>query len=180
MRPLPLVCLAALTAGSFSLIGCSTAPDTPQARHELTNDSRAEVSDLTTQDPSLNDLLKNSYGYAVFPTIGKGEVWSGGKRVGFTDMTEATIGASLGGQTFSELIVFRTPAALQKFEYGQYTFDASVSAVAVAAGAANQARWSDDVAVFIDPKGGLMADASIGSQKFAFTALAPDQQNPQQ
>jgi lipid-binding SYLF domain-containing protein len=164
----------------MALVGCSTAPETQEQRHELTNDSKAALNDFTTQDPGMNDLLKNSYGYAIFPTVGKGaagiggsygqgEVWSDGKRVGFTDMTQATIGASLGGQTFSELIVFRTPEALHRFQAGQFTFDAQAAAVAVKAGAEAEARWQDDIAVFQDVKGGLMADASIGGQKFNYT-----------
>ena len=178
---IPLFCLAAITAGSMGLVACSTAPETPQQRQELTTNAQASVSNLTTQDPSLNDLLKNSNGYAIFPNVGKGaagigagygrgEVYSGGNRVGYTDMTQATIGPSLGGQTFVELIVFRTPEALQRFESGQFTFDADASAVAVTAGAGAQVKWASDTAVFIDPKGGLMADAAIGGQKFNFTA----------
>jgi len=187
---IPLFCLAALAAGSMALVGCSTAPETTQERHELTTDSKSAVSDFTSQDPGLNDLLKNSYGYAIFPSVGKGaagigasygkgEVWAGEKRVGFADMTQATIGASLGGQTFAELIVFRTPEALQRFESGQYTFSATAAAVAVKAGAANSARWEDDMAVFQDVKGGLMADASIGGQKFNFTSIDSQNNNGQ-
>ena len=124
-------------------------------------------------------FFKNSYAYAVFPNIGEGgfivggaygqgEVYHQGKRVGYADMTQATVGASIGGQTYSELIVFRTPQALQNFESGQYTFSADVSGVAAKAGAADNARWENDIAVFADVKGGLMADASVGGQKFNF------------
>jgi lipid-binding SYLF domain-containing protein len=133
----------------------------------------------------MNQLLKDSYGYAIFPAVGKGaaglggsygkgEVYSGGKLIGYTDMTQATIGASLGGQTFSELIVFRTPEALQKFQSGQLTFDATANAVAIKAGAATSAKWEDDVAVFQDVKGGLMADASIGGQKFNYIPVTTE------
>jgi lipid-binding SYLF domain-containing protein len=178
---IPLFCLAAITAGSMGLVGCSTAPETPQARQELTSDSNTAVTALTTKDPSLANLLKNSDSYAIFPTVGKaaagigasyghGEVYQGGKRVGYAEMTAATIGASLGGQSYAELIVFRTPEALQRFESGQFTFDASASAVAVSAGAGDQVKWENDTAVYLDLNGGLMADASIGGQKFNFTA----------
>jgi lipid-binding SYLF domain-containing protein len=177
-----LFCLAVITVGSVALPGCSTAPRTPEERHELTTDSKAAIDNFTSQDPSLTDLLKNSDGYAIFPEVGKGavavgadygqgEVWEGGKRVGFADMTAATIGASFGAQTFAELIVFRTPEALQRFESGQFAFDASASAVALKAGAAREVKWENDVAVFVDPKEGLMADASIGGQQFRFTSL---------
>ena len=177
-----LFCVAAITAGSVALFGCSTAPQTPQQRFELATDSKAAVDNFTSRDPSLADLLKNSNGYAIFPEVGKGavavganygqgEVWESGKRVGFADMTAATIGASFGAQTFAELVIFRTPEALQRFESGQFTFDASASGVALKAGGAGQVKWENDVAVFVDPKEGLMADASIGGQQFRFTSL---------
>jgi len=175
-----LLCVASITVGSIALFACSAAPQTPQERLELTVDSTAAISNFTAQDPSLADLLKDSDGYAIFPEVGKGavavgasygqgEVWEGGKRIGFADMTAATIGASFGAQTFAELIVFRTPAASRRFQSGQFTFDAGASAVVLKAGAANDVKWENDIAVFVDPKGGLMADASIGGQQFKFT-----------
>ena len=175
----PMFCLAAVGTAAMFLGGCATAPETNTGRQELDNDSNASLYDFKSQDPSLDNLLRNSYGYAIFPTVGKGavgvggaygqgEVYQQGKRVGYADMTQATVGASLGGQSFSELIVFRTPQALQNFESGQYTFSADVSGVAAKAGAADNARWENDIAVFADVKGGLMADASVGGQKFNF------------
>ena len=181
-----LVCLTAIAAGSVVFTGCSTVPDTPRGRSELTNDSTGAYRDFLTRDPGLGDLLKKSRAYAIFPAIGRGavvfggsygqgEVWANGKQIGFTDVTAATFGASVGGQSYAQLIVFRTPQALERFQTGQLTFNANASAVAVRAGAAQQAKWDDDVAVFIDPKGGFMADASIGGQKFNFTAFpAPE------
>src|SRR5262245_8427296 len=58
-------------------------------------------------------FFKNSYGYAVFPTIGKGgvgvggahgkgRVYSKGQYVGDTKMTQLTVGLQLGGQAFSQ------------------------------------------------------------------------------
>jgi lipid-binding SYLF domain-containing protein len=177
-----LFCFAVITVGSVALLGCSTAPQTPQERHELATHSKTAIDNLTAQDPSLGDLLKNSDGYAIFPQVGKGavgvganygqgEVWEGGKRIGFADMTAATIGASFGAQTFAELVVFRTPQALQRFDSGQFTFDASASVIALKAGAAKEVKWENDAAVFVDPREGLMADASIGGQQFRFTSL---------
>ena len=178
----PLFCLAAVGAASMFLGGCSTAPVTSSDRTELNNDSAAAVSDFKTQDPSLDTLLQNSYGYAIFPSVGKGAVGVGGaygqgevvqqgKSAGYADMTQASVGASIGGQTYSELIIFRTPDAMQRFESGQYTFTADVSAAAVKAGAGDSAKWENDVAVFINVKGGLMGDASVGGQKFNYQPM---------
>src|SRR5215472_15947687 len=153
------VCLTAIAAGTVALTGCSTVPDTPQGRSELTTESTTAYQGFLTRDPSLKDLLQKSHGYAIFPAIGKGavffggsygqgEVWVGGKQIGYADVTGATFGASLGGQTYAQLIVFRTPQALERFQTGQFTFSADASAVAVKSGAASQAKWDDDIAVF--------------------------------
>ena len=58
------------------------------------------ANDFKAQDPSLNNLLSNSYGYAIFPSVGKGavgvggaygqgQVYQGSKLVGYTDITQA-------------------------------------------------------------------------------------------
>jgi lipid-binding SYLF domain-containing protein len=88
----------------------------------------------------------NAYGYAVFPTIGKGgfvvgaahgsgRVYRQGKYVGDTSMTQITVGAQLGGQAYSEMIFFQNKSALDDFTSGNFEFAAEASAVAITAGA---------------------------------------------
>jgi|SRR5215471_16766570 len=95
-------------------------------------------------------FFNTSYGYAVFPTIGKGgvvvggahgsgHVYAKGKYVGNTSMTQVTVGAQLGGQAFSEIIFFQDQAAFDKFTSGEFEFGAQASAVAITAGASAQA-----------------------------------------
>ena len=64
--------------------------------------------------------------------------------------------------------MFESKAALDQFKAGAFTFSRQVSAVAIQAGAADAARYRNGVAVFIDPKGGLMGEASIGGQQFVY------------
>src|SRR6476646_6475432 len=74
-------------------------------------------------------FFDKSYGYAVFPTIGKaavgiggahgkGTVYVGGKHVGDTSMTQLTIGAQAGGQAYSEIIFFQDKGAFDAFTSG--------------------------------------------------------------
>jgi lipid-binding SYLF domain-containing protein len=88
----------------------------------------------------------NSYGYALFPTIGKGgigiggaygegRVYVGGQQVGNTDMAQLTIGWQLGGQAYSQIIFFQDQRAFREFTSGQFEFGAQASAVAITAGA---------------------------------------------
>ena len=94
-------------------------------------------------------FFKTSYGYAVFPTIGKGGVGIGGAHgsgrvyargayVGDTSMTQVTVGLQLGGQAFSEIIFFESKKAFDAFTSGNFEFGAQATAVALTAGASAQ------------------------------------------
>ena len=91
-------------------------------------------------------FFDNSYGYALFPTIGKGgiglggahgsgRVYTGGTYVGDTKMTQVTIGFQLGGQAFSQIIFFEDERAFREFTGGNFEFGAQATAVAITAGA---------------------------------------------
>ncbi len=95
-------------------------------------------------------FFKTSFGYAVFPTIGKGgigiggahgsgRVYAEGKYVGDTSMTQITVGFQLGGQAFSQIIFFEDKRAFGEFIGGNFEFGAQASAVAITAGASAQA-----------------------------------------
>ena len=92
------------------------------------------------------DFIDDSYGYAVFPSIGKGgigiggahgkgEVFRGGKKVGKTKMSQITYGLQLGGQVYSQMIFFRDERAFDDFTSGNFEFGAQATAVALTAGA---------------------------------------------
>lgn len=92
----------------------------------------------------------SSYGYAVFPTIGKGglivggahgsgRVYQNGQYVGDTSMTQVSVGLQIGGQEYSQIIFFEDKRAFDEFISGHYEFDAGVSAVAINAAASGSA-----------------------------------------
>jgi lipid-binding SYLF domain-containing protein len=92
------------------------------------------------------DFFSNSYGYAVFPTIGKGgvgiggahgkgRVYAKGAHVGNTTMTQLTVGFQLGGQAYSQIIFFEDERAFDDFTSGNFEFGAQATAVAITAGA---------------------------------------------
>src|SRR5206468_8471628 len=108
---------------------------------------------------------------------GRGTVYEGGKQIGYADMSQGSVGAQIGGETYSELIVFQTPEALFKFKNNNFTFGANATAVALSAGAAAGTEFKDGSAIFMETKGGLMADASLAGQKFTYVpnSVAADQ-----
>ena len=95
-------------------------------------------------------FFDKSYGYAVFPTIGKGgvgiggahgkgRVYQGGKYVGDTTMNQITVGFQLGAQAFSQIIFFEDQRSFDEFTGGNFEFSAQASAVAITAGASASA-----------------------------------------
>jgi hypothetical protein len=108
-----------------------------------------------------------AYGYAVFPTIGKGgfgvggaygtgRVYEKGKLIGEASVTQLSVGFQLGGQAYSEIIFFENEAALREFTRGEFEFGAQASAVAITL-AANAKAGS----------GGANAGASVYKDKAA-------------
>jgi lipid-binding SYLF domain-containing protein len=93
-----------------------------------------------------SEFFDDSYGYAVFPTIGKGgigiggahgkgRVYAKGDHVGDTTMTQLTVGFQLGGQAFSQIIFFEDERAYTDFTSGNFEFSAQATAVAITASA---------------------------------------------
>jgi lipid-binding SYLF domain-containing protein len=183
---LSLLALSLLLSGGLALADAAEEAKADQATMKKFMDSDV-----------VQKFAKNAYGYAVFPTIGKGgviiggghgkgRVYVGGKRVGTTSMTQLSIGFQLGGEAYSELIFFQDKRAYEEFTSGEFEFGAQAQAIAITSSAgagasttgstasANTAQaktsYHNGMAVFIVGKGGLMYEASVGGQKFNFKA----------
>ena len=102
------------------------------------------------ESPQVKHYFDKAYGYAVFPTVGKGglgiggaygkgQVYRGGKVTGITKLVKVSIGLQAGGQAFSQVIFFKDKRAYDEFTSGQFAFDAQASAVAITAGVQGQA-----------------------------------------
>lgn len=132
----------------------------------LANPAQADKFDDTIEiykkSEAVQPFFQSAYGYAVFPTIGKGglgiggaygkgQVYQGGKVTGETSLVKVSIGFQAGGQAFSEMIFFEDKRAYDDFTSGEFEFDASASAVAITAGAQAKAGT-----------GGSTAGASAG------------------
>ena len=60
-----------------------------------------------------------------------------GKLAGYAKLTSVTLGAQIGGQTFSEVIFFKDRFAFDKFTAGQLVISASAGAVSGKEGGQN-------------------------------------------
>ena len=132
-------------------------------------DKYSEAIEVFKSAGESSTFFKKSYGYALFPTVGKaglgiggahgeGQVYVGDKAVGKTKMTQLSIGWQAGAQGYSLIIFFQDKRSFDEFTSGNFEFGAQASAVAItAAGSAGTST------------GGSSAGAS-GGKKDAATA----------
>lgn len=160
-------------------LGNAFAEDVVTAE-DLAN-AQATLKMFVEKDPNLQGLVDKSAGYAVFPEVGKagliiggshgkGVLFEGGEPVGALSITSAKIGLVAGVETYSELTLFENAEVLGHVKENKFEFSADATAVAMTAGAATKATFTDGVASFISDQKGLMGDASLSGQKFSFTA----------
>jgi lipid-binding SYLF domain-containing protein len=135
-------------------------------------DNYAATIDVFKKADTVKPFFENCYGYAVFPTIGKGgigiggaygsgRVYAQGVPTGTAKLFKATVGLQWGGQAFSQMIFFEDKRAFEEFTSGNFEFDAGVSAVAITAGA--QAKAGTDGATAgasAGPASGAQAETS--------------------
>ena len=168
-----------LIVAAINLTGCSTAPKTSSDRAELHSRVLTTIETFKREDPGLIELFNSAHGYAVFPSIGKGgfivggaygkgEVFEGGRKIGYCDVSMGSIGAQIGGQTYSEVIFFQNEPTLLSFKNGEFAFSAQATAVIAKAGAAANTDYEYGVLVFKMPKAGAMAEASVAGQQFSY------------
>ncbi|WOT05066.1 lipid-binding SYLF domain-containing protein [Shewanella youngdeokensis] len=158
------------------------------------DDGYAQAKKAFQQAEQTQHFFNTAYGYALFPTVGKGgfgvgaaygkgKVYQGGRYRGDTSLTQVSFGFQFGGQAYSEVIFFKDQAAYKNFTSGSFEFGAQASAVAINVGANAQAgttgnsvgagqntaaAYINGMTVFTVAKGGLMFEAALAGQTFTF------------
>ena len=127
-------------------------------------------------------LADNAAAVLVFPSItkagigvggehGDGALLQGGKTVGYYSISGASIGLTFGVSRHSEVILFQTPQARDKFVSGKdwsIGADASVAVVKKGAGGNyDNETLSKPVLAFVFAEKGLMGDASLAGAKIS-------------
>ena len=154
-----------------------------EKREELKSDAMDAMTVFKRANPEMETTLSNAAGYVVFPNVGKGAwilggaagngvVYEKGEVAGYAELRQIDIGFQFGGKAFRELIVFKTPEALDKFKEGNFEFGGSASAVIWDEGKGKALTFEDGVGVAIIPKAGVMAGISVGGQEFDFRAVS--------
>ena len=137
---------------------------------------------LLAKDKGLAQFFDTAAGYVIFPNVGEGGfilgaatgngvVYEEGIAVGMANLKKIDLGFQIGGQAIIEVIFFKTEEALNEFKSEEYTFSGEVSATAVKKGVSKNLNYNEGVIVLAMPKAGLMADVSVGGQKFTYTPM---------
>jgi lipid-binding SYLF domain-containing protein len=181
MKKYNLISVAIFAMMIFILPRTIKAQSADEKQKILSESVKAKEGFVQT-DPSMNSLFINSYGYVIFPKMGKGGliiggsgghggVYEKGTAIGTAKMAQVTVGAQAGGQTYREVIFFENKEALQRFKDNKVEFSSQLSAIAVKSGASKNAKYANGVVVFTEGIGGLMAEATVGGQKFTYKPL---------
>lgn len=147
------------------------------------DDARNAVEFFRKNAPGLDRFFEHAYGYAVFPDVykgglimlggahGSGYVYELNTLIGRSSITQVNVGPQLGGQSFAEIVFFKSKEDLDNFKQGNFELNAQATAVLVNSGMATNIDYSNGVAVFVIPKAGVMAEATVGGQKFSYRPL---------
>ena len=130
-KPLILAATFVLAALSFSSVWADKFNDTTH---------------VFQQAGQSSTFFNNSYGYAVFPTIGKAGIGIGGAygtgrvyqqsvHVGDISMTQVSLGFQLGAQGFSQIVFLQDKRAFDEFTGSNFEFGADAGVVVITAGA---------------------------------------------
>ncbi len=97
-----------ITVGATMLLGSALAAPL-EAQKEL--EVKEAIATFIEKDPDMKEWFSSSYGYVVFPNVGKAGLGIGGahgnglvyedrKLVGKSELKAVTVGLQLGGQKF--------------------------------------------------------------------------------
>src|SRR5258708_1786983 len=111
---------------------------------KLLSESKVARQEFKNTSGVVKNLFSTSYGYVIFPNVGKGGMGIGGAAgngivyekgapIGRAKLTQVSVGAQLGGQAYREVIFFETNSDLDRFKANNFEFSAQFSVVAITA-----------------------------------------------
>ena len=135
-------------------------------------DRYTRTIEVFLKSDAVKPFFDDAYGYAVFPTVGKGGIVLGGaygagrvylrdKISGTSTLMKVSVGFQLGGQAFSQIIFFQDKRAYDEFTSGNFEFDGSLSAVVITAAAqAKTSTQGNTAGASLGPATGTQAETS--------------------
>jgi lipid-binding SYLF domain-containing protein len=165
---------------ALTLTGAGVAAARSDA--EVDANTQATLQSFSQRAPGNSDLLNKAAAVLVFPNVtkaavgiggrhGDGELLVNGKIVNRYALSGASIGASLGISKHSEIILFMTPEAANKFERSHgWTVDADAGAALPTRGAEVQVDSETlrrPVISVVMGEHGLIGDVSLEGSKIS-------------
>jgi lipid-binding SYLF domain-containing protein len=162
----------------FALI--ASAPSFARTKAEIDASADRAVAHFYTFNPQNKPLADKAAGMLIFGRVtkggagvagefGEGVLRIAGSTVDYYSVTSASVGLTLGVARHSEIILFMTPEALDKFQKSQdWSVGADTSFALVSKGAGGQddtATLGKPVLGFIFHEKGLLGDLSFEGSK---------------
>lgn len=165
-----------VVSGAVLMFGTLALGATPSQIDHRVN---AALSRFYAQDPGRRELAGKAAAMLVFPRVtkagagvggsfGEGELKVNGATVGYYKVTSGSLGATLGVARRSEVILFMTDEARDRFMSGHgWTVgaDAQVAVVKGAGADVDDETLRQPVLAFVYGEKGLIADASLEGTK---------------
>ena len=175
---------AVLALGLGGAVGCSHSAPTGAKAVQQQNEAANALAEIRSEQPGVDGVLNAAAGYAVFPNVGaagalfvggahgQGVLYEGGRVTGFVELNQGSVGLTLGGKTYAQILILHTPMEVAQLKAGKFEVGASVSAVILTAGAGAQGTLDPNTSVIINVHGGLMAGITANGQSFKFAPAA--------
>ena len=165
------------------MLFCTSCVWKPITYDESTRESVAGAEAAFRAQDALEPFFSDAVAYAVFPTsvragtgfggaYGIGWLVESGEVSGKVMLLEAFVGANLGAEVYRSILFFRTTQSLLKFKRGGFEFTGQAHGAVATMGAAITPSFNQNVAMFVQVKGGLLLEASIGTQRYDYFPLA--------
>ncbi len=174
------ILLILLTLSALSVLVLAEDELTQEEKNKINLNYNKTIKSFMKDNKIVTNLVYDSHAYVVFPSIGKGGLIFGGAYgegrayikgfwVGDVILKQYTVGLQAGGQSYSEIIFFKTEDAFEKFKKDGFEDSTQSSIVPIYSGVSSDVDFAKDVQVYTSSSAGLMLEATTGAQNFTYT-----------
>lgn len=155
----------------------ATDPKVLERRREIDTRAQQTLEKLLDTQQAVKALYDRAAGYAVFTATKAGFIVTGGGGTGvavdkasgrrtYMRMGTGGIGLGIGAQRYDLVILFETPAHVDRFIRGGWDASTTAQAAAGSDGVTVTSSFIDGVAFYQITDRGLMAQADISGTRF--------------
>jgi lipid-binding SYLF domain-containing protein len=180
MRSMNRVRLAAVAGGMCGILALAVSSAAAKTAAEIDAGVEAARDQCAAQVPGCNAAAEKAQGMLVFPEVtkagigvggsyGEGALIVGDKTAGYYSTASASVGLQLGAQKYTQIIMFMTAEALDKFRKSAgWEAGANAQVAMIDQGKAaniSSVTANNPVIAFVFGQKGLMGDLSVQGAK---------------